>query len=329
MQFWGWLPHLYPSFELKFGPELFERTVLGLDGVQIRVNDNDPDEKSEIKVGPVDGFRYDGAPFPMSIIIGDNRVDSLVTVYGSGMVCFDLAPGWEELTERMDEDQIRYAVREIYFSMKKLFHDDIHHKTDPLGSSDMRYADDNLAIVRAANREEAVMDIFGMIVRKCENTLSMYPGGSDPVEMFDCTVYSLISGFMSYGRNFLNVNRDIIGDRYEVCLASLMSCERSLDGKDREIKSLSTRRLTRNTAKINERMFWLTMLSIAVGFFAGSLLADSIDGLDVVAKSVLVIIGGIAVVSVAVWIYRAHGEVAEDQSEGMAGRRVRVRKSRG
>lgn len=194
MRFWGWLPHLYPSFGLKYEPQLFARTISGLNGVQIRANDDDPEEVCEIKVNPFEEFTYDRTAFRMSITIGDNHICPCVTVYNSGMACFDLDSEWDGLTVRISEDKIRYAVREVYFSMKKLFHDDIHHKTDPLGSSHMKYADDNFAIVKASNLKEAVMDIFGMIVRKCENTLSMYPNKRDPIDEFDSTVYSLISG---------------------------------------------------------------------------------------------------------------------------------------
>lgn len=137
------------------------------------------------------------------------------------MVCFDLMGDRAEPTNGMTEDEIRYAVREIYFTVKKLFHDDIHHETDPIGSKLMQHADDNFTIVKDPDIEKAVMDIFCMIIRKCENTLSMYPSKSEPIEKFDSTVYLLMSGYMSYGRNFLNVNRDILGNNYDVCMESI------------------------------------------------------------------------------------------------------------
>lgn len=186
----------------------------------------------------------------------------------------------------------------------------------------MKYADDNFAIVKASDIKEAVMDIFSMIVRKCENTLSVYPNKGNPIDTFDSTVYSLISGFMSYGRNFLNVNRDILGDDYKVCLESLMSCERSLEGKDREMRNLTAKEsdaksqeITQNTAKINERLFWLTMLSIAVGFFAGSLLADSIDELTNTGKLIIVIIVGVAVAYSAYRIYHVGNITTKAQTK--------------
>lgn len=131
MRFWGWIPHLYPNFELKFEPRLFADTIIGLNGVSVRANDDDPEEESKIEVEPIGDFSYGMETIRMSITIGDNHVSSLVTVYSSGMICFDLTSEWNVLITRLNEDKIRYAVREIYFSMKKLFHDDIHHKTDP------------------------------------------------------------------------------------------------------------------------------------------------------------------------------------------------------
>lgn len=47
--------------------------------------------------------------------------------------------------------------------------------------------------------------------------------------------------------------------------------------------------VSRNTAEFNLRLFWLTMLSIAVGFFAGYLLADSMSGLTTSAKAAVVV----------------------------------------
>jgi len=73
MLFWGWLPHLYPSFGLKFEPRLFADTISKLDKVSIRANDDDPDEASPIEVGPIGEFSYGTTAFRMSITIGDVR----------------------------------------------------------------------------------------------------------------------------------------------------------------------------------------------------------------------------------------------------------------
>lgn len=322
MKFWGWIPHLYPSFDLKFEPRLFASTILGLNEIHVRANDNDPDEVSTIRVEPTREFSYGEKCFKTSITIGENQIDSDMTVYSSGMVCFDLTSDQVEPTDGMTEDGIRYAVREIYFSMKKLFHDDIHHETDPLGSKRMQHADDNFAIVKDPDIGKAVVDIFCMIIRKCENTLSMYPNKEDPIRSFDSTVYSLMSGYMSYGRNFLNVNRSILGDSYDVCKESLRSCERSLKGKDREMSNISAMEsdaksleLTQNTAKINKSMFWLTMLSIAVAFFAGSLLADSAIGLATKEKIAIVAVAGTIVMLSAFFIYCTGDKTCEKRKQ--------------
>lgn len=322
MQFWGWLPHLYPSFSLKFEPRAFASIVEMLNGIRISSNDDDPDETSAIEVGRIENFSYGTTSFNMSIAIGDVRISPEVTVFDSGMVCFNLDSDWDKLVSRLDEDKIRYAVRELYFSMKKVFHEDIHHRTDPLGSKHMRYADDNFAIVAAPDLKSAVLDIFGMIVRKCENTLSKYPNKRAPVDNFDSTVYSLISGFMSYGRNFLNVNRNVLDDWYGVCMESLASCERSLEGKDREMSNLAameseskSMEISRNTAEINRRLFWLTMLSIAVGFFAGSLLADSMSGLTTSAKAAVVVAAIVVVVVAAFGIHLSGNRKVASETE--------------
>ena len=324
MQFWGWLPHLYPKFSLKVEPRSFASTVEDLNGIRISANDDDPKEKSEIEIGPISDFTYNLTEFEMSITVGEHRIVTMVTVFESGLIRFDLDSEIVSQFGKNGDDKVRYAVREIYFSLKKVFHEDIHHKTDPLGSEHMKYADDNFAIVEASDSKEAALGIFGMIVRKCENTLSKYPNKWAPVDNFDSTVYSLISGFMSYGRNFLNVTRDILGNDYGVCMESLASCERSLEGKDREIGNIAamesdnkSRELTQNTAKINERMFWLTMLSIAVGFFAGSLLADAVSGIGSTLKAGIVVIAGLAVIVSAIMIYRARTDANKSFEHGM------------
>ena len=306
---WGWIPNLYPSFDMKFTELLFGMSVKKMDGISIHSNDRNPNETVSIKyIDNGRGFSYDIESFGLTITVGSKELKTDVTVYRTGMVCFDVK---DQLG--LDEDAVRYAVREIYFAMKNLYHRDIHHETDQTGSMTMKYGDDNFSVIVADDMLSAVNEIFVRIIEKCENNLIRYRMMGSDDSLSHSTMYLLTAGFITYGYNFISVHRDIIGDKYEKYVQSLDCCDRTLRSLDYDARSTSDHRIAGGTKEISDianqismRMIFLTFLSIAVAFFAGSILADSLAHLDngtrILITAVAAIIVG--VIGYVIWSWK-------------------------
>lgn len=313
MLVWGWIPHLYPSFDMEYSPKLFHKLIKAMDGKKVHPNDDDPSETVFLEyVSGTKEFAYDEECFGFMISVGDSRLTAHITVFKTGLVCYrvDDANG-------LDEDKIRYAVREIYFAMKNLYHKDVHHTTDETGSTTMKYGDDNFTVFVEDNVADAVDSIFSNIIRKCENNLNRYRMVKPDASVSHSTMYLLTTGFITYGRNFISVNKETIGSRYEGYVQSLSCCAESLRALDSNAYNTSNYMMTDSTTKITQianqisiRMLLLTFLSTGVAFFAGSIFADSLTEVSLWGKIAITAIAAVVVIAIgyAIWSWEPSKE---------------------
>ncbi len=312
MFIWGWIPHLYPSFGMEYPPDLFYRVVKSMNGKEIHPNDDDPLEVASIELIDVPGaFVYGEECIGFKITVRTTELVAMVTVYETGMVCYRVDDG-----NGLDNNQIRFAVREIYFVMKNLYHVDIHHCSDRSGSMTMKYGDDNFTVVFGESIGTAVESIFSEVIHKCEDNLKRYWVVESGNSISHSTMYLFTTGFITYGRNLISVHRHILGSRYELFVQSLDCCVESLHSLDSDEQNTADHIVTNSTAEITQianqisiRMLLLTFLSTGVAFFAGSILADSLAEMSLNAKAMTTAVAGIIVVGIGykIWSWKPAG----------------------
>ena len=273
-------------------------SIRHMDGKKIHPNDKDPSEIISVKyIDLGKEFSFNERTFGLGVTIGKTELKTCVIVYGTGMVCFEVENDCD-----LEGDSIRYAVREIYFAMKNLYHRDIHHSTDETGSTTMKYGDDNFSVVVGDTIEDAVRSIFSKIIDKCENNLRRYRMMKSDDSLSYNTMYLLTAGFITYGRNFISTHKPIIGKEYDRFAQSLDCCAETLHSLDYNARNASNYKLANSTKEItyvanqiSMRMILLTFLSIAVAFFAGSIFADALIFLNVEMKIAITIVASIVV----------------------------------
>lgn len=214
MIFWGWIPSLVPRFDLKYPEDSF--AVILADSLRCKTrNADDSDDRNLVRIimdGDPSEFEYGSECVRIRIENGGFQVRTAVTVYETGMVRFDVV---ESIGPRqMSDDETRHMVRELYFVIKNIFHMDIHHPRDAdEGPDSLSHGDENFSIVQADDLREAVDRTFMLIMRKCESGLERYSRNIEGVDgLVDMAMYNILTGFLAYGRNFLNVFRDVLGD---------------------------------------------------------------------------------------------------------------------
>ena len=287
MLFWGWMPHLYPKFSCKYSPELFKlMAVFGLDDIERHSDDDNTENVITINTNLDDTFEYGAECIHSFMKYGKYDLTVHVTVYESGLVQYRVS----DVPNDLDSDDVRHIVRELYFVMKNLYHMDIHHSRDETTSANMHHGDENFSVVEAIDEKDAIDKIFLTIIRKCENGLERYSRNTDLFMMPDRSNYIIISGFISYGRNFLNIFKSILGKDYDIYMESLGSCRDSLKSLDFSFHSELNSRVNIHTHEMNIRLMLISLLTISVGFFAGSILLDAVYGLGIDADGIVDIV---------------------------------------
>ena len=297
---------------MKYPERNFEALFRGNLNNKIR-NSDDVDSSNVVQVvlDEMADFSYGNECIHVSVVNGGFKVHTAISVFETGMVKF-VIEGCDGPKE-MDEGQVRHMIRELYFTIKNLYHTDIHHPQDAdVGPNCLSHGDENFSVVRADTLREAVDETFKMIIRKCESGLERYSRNVSGVDgIIDMSMYNILTGFLAFGRNFLNIFRDVLGNDYEKYSESLRSCSDSLRSMDHVMHNLKSMQTSKTAESINIRMMWLSIISISVGFFAGSIMLQAIldadVGVEIIQYSVIIaatVIGILCVLALlSPWIW--------------------------
>ncbi|MDR0523357.1 MAG: hypothetical protein LBG62_02915 [Candidatus Methanoplasma sp.] len=298
-KFWGWIPHLYPSIDMKYPVPLFQKILEEAKDGECLFDDWGGDkDKHRIKIA-VSDFKYDSKCTRCCIYGPKNEqgserliLEADVTFYQTGLVCF-------EVEKKTDDDDKEKRVRSLYIYLKNIFHEDVHHNSD--GNSD---GDEQIGIVAANSMPEAIKELMAKIIRICNEIQSMvsedlHKFSARPKDFYDMPETTneridLAYGLVAYGTNFANVLCD--GEKHRSYTKSLECCSLSIKSTQNLIEKIQNRGERERTGEhqkkldvLNRNMIFLMVISIGVAFFAGSLLADSLKGLPAEYKGVIVL----------------------------------------
>ncbi|NLN71221.1 MAG: hypothetical protein GX137_00270 [Thermoplasmatales archaeon] len=124
MKLYGWIPHTYPTLEMKFPKEDFLSRLSKLPQ-EVYCDDADPQSAMSVKFNVPKEFDYGITKIKTEIKYGEYNPSIEITVYSSGLVLLELDDEYVRSLEIASSetdggdgdllDGLRYLIREPYF----------------------------------------------------------------------------------------------------------------------------------------------------------------------------------------------------------------------
>lgn len=320
-QYWGWIPHLDISFqrtvpEFEFADTLRELMGDFPNGVCVNVRDHQTkgsipsfDGTVRLTFSNLDRFHYDdGSSLIAEVSLGPEHrdvVSTSVSMMSDGImhIVVDSIKG-PQLERLEQEDGLRIIVREVYFLLKKLFHNDLFNESEDLFNSSMSIADDTLSIVRASDREEAVSNIYDVFLQKIDLIAALdYDEVHDIIES-----ERMAHGYRFFAEGFIRAcaPKEDVEDMLTV-----------IDLKYRAVKAVKDNSLDRKSVFmqdiISRYTFPVWIVTLIISVLAGSLFSEILTGGhtgSILGLAIVVVIASLAMVFVIALgflrMYRKH-----------------------
>jgi len=250
-KFYGWIPHLFPSFEMKYSNEEFLKKLIP-NKDQEKVNNNYETEivqtinNTIIKIKFIINANFDyNADNNMKTevdIENSDKVNANITVLSSGLFLFESEEIKNNKGETKEIEKQLMTVSEAWFELKKLY----QYQYEPDDIKDTG-RDDALTLVQAEDESEAIKKIFSRILNKCEQCTTRFSElvslenrsrarrrkiwkrkDNNATNELAGSQYVQASEFIAYGLSFINIFRETPGMNYNKNHESLETISKSI-----------------------------------------------------------------------------------------------------
>ena len=277
LSFFSWIPHLNTSFADEIDIRVFRGAIKRLmmmepEGIRVHVRDGTISKPVEnklfdghvtIKFDISPDYRY-GSGFTRALYLNkENCIITEVCVNTSGLIKIDVREIQGNIKD-WDESWIRICVREIYFLLKKLFHEDIYHQSEDIHNSNMNRADDLFSIIKSDN-ENAMDELFHSMINKFRGICRVH-GMNPKRKNANEELLKLAKGYTVFIKSFILSCVDPNNRNHY--LETLDINIEAIEGYIRFNRDVMTTRLQMT---INKLFIPISVLSMLITMLAGSL----------------------------------------------------------
>ena len=223
----------------------------------------------------------------------DDRIDVEMILDRDGLMSMHLDAGDPSMAEDMDG-----IAESLFDSIIGLYHTHAHPRGENV-----------IGFYKGEDRSEALEWICGAYERRLIDDVTNYRNNpKEPGVFFDIKSCAL------YARSFLDKYGNCLGDGKDYLEYICRYAEESADHTYLSREYKMNHGATENMASMNNRMFVLMMLSIAMSFFAGSVFNEAIGGMS---RSVWAIAGAVAFIATGYFGLRYARKRSEKEKDGL------------
>lgn len=218
MRFYGWIPHLDPDLDCVI-PDVASRIRR-----DATVPCDDESSESMMRITMIDAgpghISGQGHPFEFIARYGPYVLEVGVLLETSGLMTLSIdeerCPGFSVLSAEDRGRKARYIAREVYFEFKRSLHSDVHHSSDRR-EGDLNGPDELMSVTHGdKTREQGIEELATAFIRKARvidaelgslvgKRVGVGESGHGNVDYLVHEQYRLISGYIVYARNFVEI----------------------------------------------------------------------------------------------------------------------------